>query len=222
AYQPAGAEYSAAYELFGEPEFFFDVAEVYKLAGDEASALTYYEKYLELDPRGRGAAVARASSQELRRSIAATEDAARRAEEDKRKAEAQAQAQVPPPKAPELPPAPARSESPGRGLRIAGMGTGAAGAIAIGVGVAFGLRARAIGSETATWDTFDPQRYAEGKAAQRNMIIFTGVGAAALVAGGVLFYLGGQAGPTAESGKGLTLAPAIGPAEIRLTAAGRF
>src|SRR5262249_12054064 len=33
-FQTAAVEYLAAYELFEEPEFFFDVAEVYRLAGN--------------------------------------------------------------------------------------------------------------------------------------------------------------------------------------------
>lgn len=91
-YKTAAAEYLAAYELFEDPEFFFDVAEVYRLAGDELNALTYYQKYLKLEPNGRGAATTRTAVSELRRSIAAKLDAAKRADEDeaKRKADQEA------------------------------------------------------------------------------------------------------------------------------------
>lgn len=77
--------------------------------------------------------------------------------------------------------------------------TGGAGLVALGVGVVFGLHARSISDETAGWDTFDPARFDQGKAAERNMFILTGVGGAALVTGGVLYYLGRRAGATAES-----------------------
>jgi tetratricopeptide (TPR) repeat protein len=75
-YKTAATEYLAAHELFPDPEFFFDVGEVYRLAGDEPDALTYYQKYLDLEPNGRGAAAARTAVDELRRSIAAQQAAA--------------------------------------------------------------------------------------------------------------------------------------------------
>lgn len=87
-YKTAATEYLAAHELFQDPEFFFDIGEVYRLAGDEPNALTYYQKYLDAEPNGRGAAVARAAVDELRRSIAAKQDAAKRAAEDEAKRKA--------------------------------------------------------------------------------------------------------------------------------------
>ena len=65
----AAVEYLAAYELFQEPAFFYNTAEVYRLAADEKNALVYYQKYLELDPHGKGAASSRAAIDQLRRSI---------------------------------------------------------------------------------------------------------------------------------------------------------
>jgi tetratricopeptide (TPR) repeat protein len=81
-YKTAATEYLAAHDLFPDPEFFFDAGEVYRLAGDEPDALTYYQKYLDLEPSGRGAAAARVAVDELRRSIAARQGAARRAADD--------------------------------------------------------------------------------------------------------------------------------------------
>ena len=227
-YETAAAEYLAAYELFEDPEFFFDVGEVYRLAGDEPHALTYYEKYLELDPNGRGAATAHAAAAELRRSIAAKEDAANRAaeEEAKRKAAADAKRKLEDAanRAAEEEAKRKAAALSGRGLRRAGIATGGAGLVALGVGVMFGLHARSISDETAGWDTFDPARFDQGKAAERNMFILTGVGVAALVTGGVLYYLGRRAGATAESSarSAVTFTPAIGPGEVTFTAVGRF
>ncbi|HEX3482787.1 MAG TPA: hypothetical protein VHT91_47585 [Kofleriaceae bacterium] len=87
-YRAAATEYLAAHELFPDPEFFFDVGEVYRLAGDEPDALTYYQKYLDLEPSGRGAAAARTAVDELRRSIAARQASAQRAGEDEAKRKA--------------------------------------------------------------------------------------------------------------------------------------
>jgi tetratricopeptide (TPR) repeat protein len=87
-YQTAATKYLLAHDLFPDPEFFFDIGEVYRLAGDEPDALTYYQKYLDLEPNGRGAATARTAIDELRRSIAAKQDAAKRAAEDEAKRKA--------------------------------------------------------------------------------------------------------------------------------------
>src|SRR5439155_808853 len=81
-YQTAAVEYLAAYELFEEPAFFYDTADVYRLAGDEKNALVYYTKYLELAPSGKAAPAARIAADQIRRSIAAQEDATRRAADD--------------------------------------------------------------------------------------------------------------------------------------------
>lgn len=87
-YKTAATEYLAAYELFSDPEFFFNVGEVYRLAGDEPGALTYYQKYLDLEPSGRGAAAARTAIDELQRSIAARKAAAKPVPEDEAKRKA--------------------------------------------------------------------------------------------------------------------------------------
>jgi tetratricopeptide (TPR) repeat protein len=238
-FKTAAVEYLAAYELFQEPEFFYDVAEVYKMAGDDEQALTYYEKYLELDPTGRGAAAARTAADELRRSIAAKADAAKRAADEaaakqkaaddaarqkaaadeaaKQKALADAAAKQ---KDAETP-APATSASPGRGLRIGGMVSGGAGIVSLGVGIVFGAKASSISKDLSNADTFDQAKYDEGKAANRNMYIFTGVGAAALVAGGVLYYLGHKQGEQ-PAPTDVTIAPVLTPSGVALTATGRF
>jgi tetratricopeptide (TPR) repeat protein len=87
-YQTAANEYLLAHDLFPDPEFFFDIGEVYRLAGDEPDALNYYQKYLDLEPNGRGAEAARNAVDELRRSIAAKPDAAKRAGDDEAKRKA--------------------------------------------------------------------------------------------------------------------------------------
>lgn len=229
-YKTAAVEYLAAYELFADPEFFFDVAEVYRLSGGDQDALTYYEKYLELDPNGRGAASARASADQLRRSIAAGQDAARRAaeeqtrrkaEEEKRAADEEARS-----KAARLSAAQAaeaeRRESSGRNLRIAGIAAGGAGVVSLGLGVFFGLRAKSISDEASNASEYDPARDSDGRAANRNMFLFTGVGGAAVVAGGILYYLGHRARHVDDGGTGVALAPSVGPAQITVTALGRF
>lgn len=242
-YNTAAIEYLAAHELFEDPEFFFDIGEVYWLAGDESNALTYYQRYLELDPSGRGAPAARTAVDGLRRSIAvkqdaakhnAEQDAARRAgDKDAKHKTAQEATRKPDEGARDhsvnaaMHPAPSPVLAPsvpgGRGRRIAGLATGGVGVVALGVGVVFGLRAKGISDETARWDQFDQARYEQGKAAERNMSILTGIGAAGLVIGGFLYYLGHRAATTADDARpAVTFVPAIGHGEIAFTAGGSF
>lgn len=230
-YKTAVGEYLAAYELVEESELFFDVGEVYRLAGDEHNALTYYQKYLELEPNGHGAVAARAAAEDLQRSIAAKEDAAEiAADKTKRKATEQAKrkvtedavrhtAEIAVHKNPRR-----ASASGGRRLRITGLATGGVGVVALSVGVAFGLRAKSISDEAVGWDRFDPARFDQGEAAERNMFILTGIGAAALVTGSVLYYLGRRADTIDDSGvcSTVTFAPAIVPGEVAFAAMGRF
>lgn len=290
-YKTAADKYLAAYELFPDPEFFFNVGEVYRLAGDEASALTYYQKYIDLEPGGRGAPAARAAIDELRRSLdakkadanalakrKADEEAKRKADEDaaKRTAEivakrtadeaaarraAGAEAQrrsdkdarrtaddakhppagpttnhlanpAPTPSAtdPAYPAddvalhatATSPSAAPGRPLRMAGLAAGGAGVVGLAVGVGFGVHAKSISDEATHWDMFHQARYDEGQSSQRNMYILTGIGAAAIVAGGVLYYLGYRADAADRDSGALTFTPTLATDSVALVATGRF
>jgi tetratricopeptide (TPR) repeat protein len=221
-YQTAAVEYLAAYELFQHPEFFYNVAEVYRLAGDERNALTYYDKYLELDPTGRGVSTARGHADQLRRSIAARQDALARAAAEREARKEEERRGI---AAMTIPSEPTRQpEQPGRGLRIAGIAAGGAGVVSLGVGVIFGFRMQSIEDEIASDPVYRPSRYDDGRAAERNLYLFTGVGVAGIVTGGVLYYLGHRAAQTAErrTSTAVTFSPMLGPSQIALTAAGRF
>ncbi|GAB4563481.1 MAG: hypothetical protein Tsb0020_12650 [Haliangiales bacterium] len=74
-YQRAAEEYLKAYALYPEPEFYYNVAQVYRLDGDHKQALHYYREYLRLDPNGRGADSARQYIQELTHELAVTDSA---------------------------------------------------------------------------------------------------------------------------------------------------
>ena len=223
-YQTAAVEYLAAYELFEEPAFFYDTSEVYRLAGDEKNALVYYTKYLELAPSGQGATASRLAADQLRRSIAAKEDAARRAAEDeaRRSADEQAKAHQAPAAGIQASAAdPSPPSAAGRSLRLAGLATAGAGVVGLGIGIVFGLKARSISNEASGWTTFDPQRDDQGKADERKMVVLTSIGGAAIVTGGVLYYLGHRARQPGDAGA-ITFAPHLGASAITLTATSRF
>lgn len=172
-YKTAAIEYLAAHELYPDPEFFFDIGEVDRLAGDAPGALTAYQKYLDLDPGGRGAEAARTAVEELQRSIAAE------------------QAAAPPPPAPPPPP-------PARGwyrdpIALGLLGSGVA---AIGVGAGFLIAARSADHDAKTAATYPEVQAAGNRASQRGTVgsITGGVGVA-LVGGGLAWiFLHSDAG----------------------------
>ncbi len=226
----AAAEYQAAYDAMPDPEFLFDIGEVNRLGGKRKEAITAFQKYLQLEPNGRGAPSARQSIKELQ-AVLAAEDAARKAQEAEaeRKRNKQTEAAVQPTDAtpeptrtdddqPEIDLAAPAPHAPGRGLRIAGIATAGVGAAAVVGGVLLGLHAKSISNDLSGSNAFDQSKYDAGKAAERNMFIAYGVGAAA-IAGGVTMYVLGSKRRTAER-PAVSLVPITGG--VALTTAGSF
>jgi tetratricopeptide (TPR) repeat protein len=201
-YRAAAAEYLAAYALFNDPALVYDAAEVYRLAGDEPRALAFYTRYIELAPDGQAAPAARITAGELsrRRSNAAARDAAHRA----------------------TPPDPPGEPAGGRTMRIAGLAAAGAGVVLLGGSVVFGIEARELSDEAASWTMFDHKRDHLGRTYDRDTWILGGLGAATVFAGGVLYYLGDRAERSATGNGPVSLAPSLGRSQITLTAAGRF
>jgi tetratricopeptide (TPR) repeat protein len=207
-YKTAATEYLLAHDLFPDPEFFFNVGEVYRLAGDEPNALTYYQKYLDLEPGGRGAAAARTAVDELRRSVAAKQVAAKRAADDeaKRKAAEDARRKADedaarraaddearrkqPAASPEVSPA-----APAPAVRVwyrdpIALGLLGTGVAAIGVGTGFLVSAQSADHEAKSANTYQQVQDAGDRASQRGTVgsIATAAGIV-LVGGGVAWIV---------------------------------
>jgi hypothetical protein len=105
-------------------------------------------------------------------------------------------------------------------LQWGGIGAAGAGVVAIGVGIYFGLEAKSISDEASDWDTFDPERFDDGEAAERNSIIALSVGAACVVTGGVLYYLGHRS--ASQEVDSVSMTPVVLPDGVGLGAMGRF
>ncbi len=114
-------------------------------------------------------------------------------------------------------PEPTEPERGGGGLRVAGLVTAGAGVACVAAGVYFGLHARSLADEVAA--TYSTDKADEGEAANRNMYIFYGVGAVAIVTGGVLYWLGASA-PAPEAR--LSFAPVLAPTLTGVELRGRF
>ena len=190
-YDEAIAHYNEAYRLVPHPEILFDLGQAYRLAGDEDSALVYYRRYLAADPEGRVVEEARRWIAELEAAIDAREQAAAAA-------------------------AAARRDR-GRPLRIAGLASGGVGVVLVAVSVKLGVDARRISDELSqhegAWTDAVLARQDEGERAERSMFVCAGAGAAALVAGGVLYLLGSR---------DAVVAPQVDGETVGLVAAGRF
>ena len=186
----AAREYQKAYALVPHPVLIFNLAQVYRLAGERERAIEHYERYLAADPNGRASRQARQFADQLRGEL-----------ERERTGAGGRGADSPPEQAPAGTTTVTRSAerpSPGRGLRLTGMVSAGVGLVAIGVGVKFGLDARGISDDIEAhtdgeWPEELLARQADGERAERNMFILTGAGATALVAGGVLYYFGRKA-----------------------------
>jgi len=109
---------------------------------------------------------------------------------------------------------------PGRGLRIAGIVAGSIGAVAVGAGVIFGLRAQSLSDKVAGAKQFNASDDSAGQFAETLQWTFYGIGAGALVAGGVLYYFGWRSSQGAPSG--VSLSPVVGPGTAGLSAMGVF
>jgi tetratricopeptide (TPR) repeat protein len=188
-YLAAAAEYQAAFDLSGLPGLLYNVAQSYRLGGEKERAAASYRLFLERAPEHSLAPLARGHLEALEREL----ETARPPEEPQPPRPAPA-----PPESDLVGTAPEPSPAPGRGLRIAGLVTGGVGLVALGAALHYGIEAKkasdAITDNQEGWTADLLGRYDEGESAETRMFVLTGVGAAALATGGVLYYLGWRAG----------------------------
>jgi tetratricopeptide (TPR) repeat protein len=214
-FEAAAREYEKAYELVPHPVLIFNLGQVYRLKGDAERALDYYERYLAVEPDGVASDQAREFAGVLR-----TQIERERTRESVPDRPAKRTTPVPAPR----PAAPA-DEGAGRGLRIGGLVSAGAGVIAVGVGIKFGLDARSISDDINAHGDGQPwpeellDRQVEGKRAERAMFLLTGVGAAAIVTGGVLYYLGHRARRQTER---VAVTPVATGSELGVVVLGQF
>ncbi len=198
-YQEAATEYLAAYERYPAPAFLYNVAQVYRLAGDKQSALENYRKYLEQEPEGEGSADAREFVAALEAVLAAESGGGSEATQPAQPPVEDAGARPDP-----IDPLPSTgtpadadvSASPGRGKKISGLVVGAAGAVGLGVAFAFGLKARSatddLNAYVGPWADEQQGVYDDGKSAERTAMVSAALGGGALVTGAILYYLGNR------------------------------
>ncbi|HET6611187.1 MAG TPA: hypothetical protein VFG83_04330 [Kofleriaceae bacterium] len=209
-YARAAENYQLAYDLSKEPKLVFRVAELYRAMGKNDRALEAFQVYLSVAPDGPAAATAKQNIEAIEAERRAVEAAKKALEKERTRREARskidtsqptsapashaiASTSTPPVTAASVPPSDEEPARPGHIYKLAGLGTGAAGVALASVGIYFAVRAHSIKSDldaVAVWGPKQEDQFDEWSAARRNGFIFGGVGVAAIVGGGVLYYLG--------------------------------
>ena len=120
----------------------------------------------------------------------------------------------------------ASPSSPGKGMRIAGLATAGVGVIALGLGIKYGLDASSLSSElsdhTGPWTEEILDKEAQGESANSKFLLFTGVGAVAIIGGGVLYMLGRKQAAGGEQSRAVSLHPVLAPDGMTVALSGRF
>jgi tetratricopeptide (TPR) repeat protein len=208
-YDAAAAEYAKAYDIYPMPVLIYNIGQVKRLGGNKKEALAAYENYLELEPNGPGADNAREFVDTLRKAIdsgVVTEPPVEPKDDPANNAA---------PIEPEVPSFPPQDPGAGRVKRLSGIAIGGIGLIAVGIGIKFGMDARSLSGDTeeleGEWDPAQEEIWDDGEAAERNMLVLTSVGLAA-VAGGTVLYLLGLRDARRARERSLTVTPIAGPA----------
>jgi tetratricopeptide (TPR) repeat protein len=162
-----------AYQLYPAANaLLFNIGQAYRMAGDPEKALSYYEKFVQFEPGNPNVPEAKkhisdlqqkALEQQMERDRLAAEQKRIEEEAAAKRAEEEKQA-----RAAQLATQRAEADKAGSGLRTGGLIVGGLGAVGVGVGVAL-----------AASDGIDAKSG-----------VALGVGGAALVAGGVMYFLG--------------------------------
>jgi tetratricopeptide (TPR) repeat protein len=220
-------EFEKAYELRSEPIFLYNIAQSHRQNNKPDRAIFFYRRYLEADPEAK-------NRPEIEKRIKDME-----AQLNAKPEVAPAPAPVAPPMPQPIPVAPPvvpvqpqpvpvtqlQTQPPpptstGRGLRIAGITVGAVGVAGVVGGIFLGLHANSLYEEaTKPGQTYDKSKDDSSKTFRTLEWVSFGVGAAAIVTGGVLYYLGASAKPAHPP---LAIVPLAGPGTGGAALLGRF
>ncbi|MBN2577356.1 MAG: tetratricopeptide repeat protein [Deltaproteobacteria bacterium] len=217
-------EFEKAYELRSEPVFLYNIAQSHRQNNSPQRAIFFYRRYLEAEPQAKNRADIEQRIQDLQANLNGKPENATEP--------APAPVAQPVPPQPLPPPQPvvvqpmvvAQSQAQpdadaGRGLRIGGIVTGAVGLAGIGAGIFFFLHANSLYEEaTKPGSVYDAAKDDSSKTFRGLGWAAVGTGAAAVVTGGVLYFLGAKK----RSAAPVALAPIIAPGVGGAALCGRF
>jgi tetratricopeptide (TPR) repeat protein len=237
-YADAIAKFKEAYKLNADPAYLYNIAQAYRLAGDCENAVSFYKTFLRDAPEGTpNVEKARKFLVELEtcRTAAATTTVVE--EPPPPPEETSTSTSTPTPTStttttttttPTTTPAAERAigaearvgrEDGSPAMRLAGLVSAGAGVLAAGTGVYFGLKARGahddlvadLAANGGIWNDALEGREQDAQRDETVGMALTIGGAAAAVAGGVLYYLGRDRGSVESP---VTVTPTRGGATI--------
>jgi len=184
-----------AYEYRDDPIFLYNIAQAYRQKGDAQKAIFFYRAYTRESPRARNRAEVEARIVELQKILDAQPPP------EPPKPEPEPAPPAPPPPAPvvaaEVPEPPPPDEHPGQSLVVGGWITGGAGAAVLATGIVFALKARSISDDLEAqnkagvpWTPALRDRESDGQRDSTIGVVGITVGAAAVVTGATLVWLG--------------------------------
>ncbi len=210
-YPAAIASWKESYLLSSEPLLLFNIAQAYRLSGDCAQANRFYSNYKRAVPRPGNQVELDKAMEKCAGVEAATSDpagpptntssdpvtpSAQPGEGTALQEQSNAAATSPSPMVNAPIAWSEETRDRGRAFRITGIAVAGAGGVAGVVGVVFALRARheadvVEGQPAGTiWNDTLSDHQRDGRNAQTRARVFTIIGAAAVVAGGVLWWYG--------------------------------
>jgi len=162
------AKWTRSYELSGEAELLFNIAQAFRRGGDCIRALATYERFVEIDPKSEQRRLADDFVRELEPKCAARTSSSDEHPSTRR----------------------------GRTLRISGLAIGGGGVVIAVTGLLFGRRASTLGdevsracSQTCDWGA-QKDKDARGRRYASIGYACDGLGVAAIASGAVMYYLG--------------------------------
>lgn len=222
-WQDAIKSWKESYKLSKKPLLLFNIGQAYRLSGDCKQAMNFYDTYQREEPNPKNAA-------ELEEALALCAKQPDKPLVDTKPVDKPLDKPVtpitttPPTKpdvvvaqAQQLPPEQPIDTSPtttGGGLRKIGYVVGGAGVVVTAAGIYFALDASSKASDLdgymGEWGQEQIDLEASGKSSATMGKVFTGLGVAAVVAGGVMYVIGGP--KSVETG--VAIAPTRGGAAI--------
>jgi tetratricopeptide (TPR) repeat protein len=209
------AEFEKAYQEDPAPILLFNIAQAHRQSGNAERAIFFYRRFLEGKPDAPNKADVQKRIAELeeivrRQNESKAQPPSQVESSDSTHAAGPPAPAMPPPTLTVDPsaqppvvtpisapasgiatsPQPAPASSPGKALRVAGIATASAGAASVVLGIVFSAKASSASDDVTKAKVFDPGADSSGQTAATMQWVFYGIGAAALGAGGVLYYLG--------------------------------
>jgi tetratricopeptide (TPR) repeat protein len=217
-------EFEKAYDLRSEPIFLYNIAQSHRQNNSPQRAIFFYRRYIEAQPDAKNRADIEQRIKDLQSQL------------DAQSENVTAPPLAPPPPAPlplvqPMPPTvaepepvtqvqPDAAQSKGRGLRIAGVTIGVVGVASAVTGVFLGLHANSLYQQaTTSGKPYDASKDQSSKTFRTLEWVSFGVGGAAILTGGLLYYLGASAKSATSA---VAVMPLIAPGAGGAAVFGRF